>query len=176
MKAINRFIRRRRSAGFTLLELVMVIVLLGIIAGASVPLMFEIVNGWQLSVTRNEMSESAKIGMDRMIREMRQISNRSGVITANSSVFQFIDVNGSDITFNLSGSNLMRTIGEVSNQLADNVAQLNFSYYDNEDSLIAVPRVNPQDTDIRRIVVDLVFSSAGTQLNIESGVSPRRLQ
>jgi len=168
--------RNKQVSGFSLIELIMIVVLLGIISGVTIPLIFEVVNGWQLSVVRNDLSESAKIGMDRMIREIRQINGRDGVMSATAASFQFTDLNGNNITFYLSSGHLMRTVDGASNQLADNLNQLNFTYYDAGGSVIAIPQVSPQSTDIRMIVIDLSFSYAGAQLNIESGVSPRRLQ
>ena len=110
-----------------------------------------------------------------MIREIRQINNNTSVITANSSTFKFIDLNNNTITFNVSGGHLMRTVGAVSNQLADNVSALSFTYYNTNEAVIAIPQVSPASTDITRIVVDLTLS-AQTSLSCESGVSPRSLQ
>ncbi|MEI8350179.1 MAG: prepilin-type N-terminal cleavage/methylation domain-containing protein [Candidatus Omnitrophota bacterium] len=162
--------------GFTLLEIIIVVVLLGITFAVTAPLMFAVVDGWRLAVDRNTMSESANLAMDKMIREMRQIKSKASVITASGSTFRFIDINDNDITFNLSSGHLMRTIGATSNQLADNVSSLSFTYYNSAGAQIATPQVNPSDTDIKRVVIDLTFSLGGTQLALKSGVSPRRLQ
>ena len=165
----------RKVAAFTIYELVIVIVLVGIIFAVTAPLMLEVGRGWQLAQSRNELCSSAIVAMDRMIREIRQINNNTSVITANSSTFKFIDLNNNTITFNVSGGHLMRTVGAVSNQLADNVSALSFTYYNTNEAVIAIPQVSPASTDITRIVVDLTLS-AQTSLSCESGVSPRSLQ
>jgi len=159
------------GAGYTLFELVMVIVLVGIIFSVTAPLMIEVGRSWQIASKRNNMSESAMVALDRMVREIRQIKDTASVLAASSSVFQFIDANSNNITFNLSGNYLMRN----SNQLAANVSALSFTYYDAAGAVIATPTVGAS-TNIKSIVVDISFSLGGTTLNLESGVAPRRLQ
>jgi Tfp pilus assembly protein FimT len=166
----------RRNGAFTLYELIMVIVLVSIIFAVTAPLMLEIGRSWQLAQNRNELSESSKVGMNRMVREIRQILNATSVITANSTTFKFTDINSNIITYNVSGGHLMRILGATSNQLADNVTALLFTYYDTTEAVIATPIVNPSSTNITRIVIDLTFSVGGTSLSFESGVSPRSLQ
>jgi type II secretory pathway pseudopilin PulG len=160
---------------FTLIEFIIVIALLGITFAVTAPLMVAVVDAWHLATRRNDISESAKVAMDRMLREIRQIKSTTSVITANSSTFRFIDVNDNDITFNLSSGHLVRTVGATSNQLADNVSSLSFTYYNAGGSQVSTPQVSPNSTNISRIVIDLTFSFSGTQLALESAVNPRRL-
>lgn len=169
-------IKTRNRPGFSLIELVIGIVVVGIIAGVTVPLFSEVIKSWVLSVQLNDMCESARVAMDRMDREIRQINSVTGVLTANSANFQFVDANSNTITFNLSSGHLIRAVGGSSNQLADNVTSLAFTYYNSAGAVIATPVVSPSNTNIKRIVIDLTFTNGATQLNFESGVSPRRLQ
>lgn len=159
------------AAGYTIFELVMVIVLVGIIFAVTAPLMIEVGRSWQIASKRNSMSEDAMVAMDRMAREIRQIKNTASVLAATGSVFQFIDVNNNNITFSLSGNYLMRNV----NQLAGNVTALTFTYYDAVGALIPAPVLSPV-TNIKSVVINLIFSLGGTSLNLESGVFPRRLQ
>lgn len=165
----------RKNSAFSLIELVMVIVLVSIIFAVTAPLMLAIGSGWQLAQVRNELSASAMVAMDRMIREIRQVSNTTSVITASSSSFSFVEINGNTVTYNVSGGHLMRTVGATASQLADYVSALSFTYYNAAGTVIAVPLVSPSVTNITRIVIDLAFLS-GTSLSLESGVSPRNLQ
>ncbi len=168
--------KRKEHSAFTLVELIMVIVLTGILFAVTAPLMLEIAKNWQLARSRNDLCESAKVAMDRMIREIRNINDNTSVITANGSTFKFVDVNSNTITFNLSSGHLIRTQGASANQLADNVTALSFTYYNSSESVIATPVVNPSATDITRVVIDITSSVGGTSLSFESGVSPRSLQ
>lgn len=167
--ASNGLVIRSRS-GYTIFELIMVVVLVGIIFSVTAPLMIEVGRGWQLASNRNKMSEGAMVALDRIAREIRQIRDTTSVLTATGSVFQFIDVNNNNITFSRSGNYLMRN----SDQLAANVTALTFTYYDGAP--ILTPTVNPLVTNIKSIVINLTFSLGGTSLNLESTVFPRRLQ
>lgn len=154
-----------RKRGFTLIELVIVIVILGIIAVVGVALMLQVGDAWVLQSHRKEMSESARIAMDRMIRETREAASIS---TAAGGTLTFNNIGGNTITFDTSGTTLRRTVDGTTNELADNVDSLSFTYYyDNGGSAL---------TDITRIEIDLTFSSGNTEFNFKSQVSPRRLQ
>ncbi|MEI8012419.1 MAG: type II secretion system protein [Candidatus Omnitrophota bacterium] len=165
----------KKNTAFTLIELVMVIVLVGIIFGVTAPLMLEVGRNWQLAQGRNELCESAKVAMDRMVREIRQVKDKTSVITATAVTFKFIDVDNNTITFSTASGHLMRTVGTTANQLADNVTAVSFTYYNASESVIASPSVNPSATNIARIVIGLTLSS-GSSLSLESGVVPRSLQ
>lgn len=166
----------RRKRGFSLIELIMAIMILGIIAGVGAPLIIEVSEAWIFQTQRKELSESARIAMDRMIREIRRILDRASVITANSTTFQFIDIDNRNITFGISGTVLTRSVNGIPYRLASNISSLSFTYYDSAGAVIATPTLNPAQTDIRRIAIDLTFSLGNQQLSFSSSVSPRRLQ
>ncbi|MBF0511281.1 MAG: hypothetical protein HQL13_03030 [Candidatus Omnitrophica bacterium] len=164
-----------KSKAFTIYEFVLVIVLVSILFAVTAPLMLEIAASWQGAQNTNEMTASAQIAMDRMIREIRLINSNTSVNTASASSFQFVDVNNNTITYNVNNNHLIRTVGGVANQLADNVTNLTFTYYNSSGSTIASATVSPSATNIVRIVIDLTLT-LGTTITIESGVSPRSLQ
>ncbi len=173
--------RRDTKKSVTFIELIMAIVLLAIIAGIGVPLLLAANEAWVLAIQRNEMSEVARVALDRIIREIRMTNNTTSVLTANGTTFSFIaqDIDGDSstdtITFGRSGTTLRRNLGGTVNDLAEDVSALAFTYYDSSGSVIATPAVSPSATDIRRVKVSLTFSLGATQLNIESQVSPRML-
>jgi len=173
--------------GYTLIELVMVIILVGIMFLVTAPLMVEISRGWQIATIRTDMSESGMVAMDRMAREIRQVRDNVSVVTASASTFRFIDLNNNDITFSLSGNNLVRTVTAagigVPNTLAANVSSLGFTYYNDAYTTVltsaSVPPISyglGTATNIKSIVVGLTFLNSGTTLSLQDGVYPRRLQ
>ena len=147
----------RIRSGYTLIELVMVIILVGIMFMVTAPLMVKIAEGWQIATVRTDWSESGMVAMDRMLREIRQAAS---VVTATSSppVFSFVDTSGNTITYSFSGGYLMRN----SNQLAANVSNLTFTY--------------TTPADIKSIAISLTFGTGLTKFTLQSGVYPRRLQ
>lgn len=63
--------RHRSSAGFTLLEMIMVIVITGIIAGMVAVFITKPVQGYVDSVRRAELTDAADVAMRRMTRDVR---------------------------------------------------------------------------------------------------------
>ena len=166
----------KKRVAFTLIELIMAIVLLSIIMAIGVPLLTATTEGWVIATQRNEMLESAKIAIVRMTREMRQIKNLTSVLTASQGAFEFMNALDETISFSSSSNNLIRTLNSTENVLARNINSLSFTYYGSNGTEIITPVVNPSETDIRRIEINIVFSLGGTQLAIQSSVSPRRLR
>ncbi|UCG35816.1 MAG: type II secretion system protein [Candidatus Omnitrophota bacterium] len=166
----------KKKKGFTLIELVMTAVILSIIALAGAPLMIAVNEGWLTSVRRNEFSESARIAMDRMVRLIRRVKDEDSVFIADSSIFQFINSEDNIITFDKSANILRLSVDDSTNDLAADVSLLEFTYFDKDGAIIAIPKVNPASTNVRRIQIDLVFSFGTEQLSFRSQVAPRRIQ
>jgi prepilin-type N-terminal cleavage/methylation domain-containing protein len=163
-----------KKKAFSLMELVVVMVILGILCGVGAHFLIESGDALILQTKRKEIVESGRIAMDRMTREIRQIKDASSVLAAGSSNFQFIDSSNNTITFDRSGSVLRRTKGISTFSLANNASALTFTYYDANGIVLVSPILNP--TNIRRIQIDLTFSLSGQQLNFRGQVSLRRLQ
>lgn len=118
--------RKREQAGFTLIELVFTMVLISIISIVIGKVFFQ---GYQTLLTSSNISESdwqGFIGLERMVNDIHTIRSSAGITTINASQLAFTDVNGNSITFQLSGSNLLRN----SQILASNVQSLAFGYLD----------------------------------------------
>jgi prepilin-type N-terminal cleavage/methylation domain-containing protein len=175
IKMKNQSSKNHRPRGFTLLEMVMSIVLIGIIASVTVPIIFRVADSWLLAARRNELSESSQIAIDRMVREMRQVKNSAGITSAGSSVFQFTDINNNNIRYNLSGGQLIRTENGNFYQLSDNVSALAFNYYLKNGTWTSTPAMSDY-ANIKMIAVTLTLALAGNALSMEAGVSPRALQ
>lgn len=165
----------KQKCGFTIIEFIVTVLIIGIIAGVGAPLIAEIADGWLLQTRRKEMSESARIAMERMIRETRRIANTTSVITANSGTLQFIDIDNHDITFDVLTNTLRRTADGTAVDLADNIDSLSFIYYNASGATITTPLVSPDTTNIKRIEITVTFSLGGTQLSVQSQAAPRRL-
>lgn len=165
-----------KKQGFSIIEFIVVIIILGILSGVGINFMLEVGRARLFQWQRKEISESAKIAIDRMSREIRRINSKTSVYTATSSAFRFIDIDSSDVTYDLSGSSLRRNQGGTINVLADNVSALTFTYYNSSGAAIVIPVVNPGQTDIRMIQIDINFTYNDQQFKIRSQVTPRRLQ
>jgi len=161
--------------GFTLIEMIMVIVIMGIFTASAIPVFVQVAHAWQYQSLRNEIAESGRIAIDRMIREMRQINSSTSVVTATGSAFKFTDTSSQSVYFYLSGSDLRMQINGTDYELASGVSSLAFTYYDSTGAVIAVPAVSPAVTNIKRVRVDFTITAGNQPVEINSEVYPRRL-
>ena len=127
------------TKGFTLIETIMVITLLGIVAAIIAIPLSQAVTGWFQSTSREGISQSGRLAIERMARETRNTAKRANntpcISTAIATSFSFSDLSGdltncNSITFCISsnqttcaltGSYLLRTDAATTAVLADNI-------------------------------------------------------
>ena len=98
------------KASFTLIELVTVIAILGILAGIGAPLAITLVESFDYSLYRKDLSEKSNFALRRISREIRRIKDDTSVHTATQTTFRFVVDDSGDhtIQFSLNGTNLER--------------------------------------------------------------------
>ena len=156
------------SKGFTLIEMVMVITLLGIIGGIIALPLYQGTKGWFEATTREGITESGRIAIERMMREIRNTARKADntpcISTATPTTFSFSDASGNlttcdSITFSLAVPYIQRTESLVTSNLADNVESpptfTLFTYYKADNTLAAVP------ADVHRVAIEIVSKSGG---------------
>jgi prepilin-type N-terminal cleavage/methylation domain-containing protein len=160
--------------GFTLVEVIVVVVVLGVISGIGVVSMLSSADALAFLTLRVGMDQSADLAMSRMANEIRRLRNDESMhADTNSNQFRFFDVNGIDINYYLNGNNLMRN----TDILAGNVSNINFTYYDDNGNVLATPTLGiGTSTNIRSIKILLTLQSGNYQLNYQSQVRPRNLR
>lgn len=126
--------------GFTLIELVITMVLIGIVAYIAADAMSTGIKTFFVTENRKESLDQARIAMERMTREIRNLRSNSDVGTGSGSQFCFTNVSGTTISFRYSGSpantiarqdglaNLAACPGAAGNTLSNNITNLTFSY------------------------------------------------
>lgn len=158
---------------YTLIELVIVLVTVGIVAAVGVPAMLQTGEAWSFASGFQDFAvQSSIVAMNRISREIRRLKDDASVVTANASQFRFTDFENNDINYYLNGTTLMRN----SDGLTDNVTGLNFTYYDNNGNIISTPVVGPNDTDIRRIDVNLSLLAGTSTLNFRFQIKPQNIR
>jgi prepilin-type N-terminal cleavage/methylation domain-containing protein len=150
----------KKDRGFTLIEVVMVIVLTVIIAGVVAMPLAEGVKGWFYVTVREDISQSGRIAMERMVREVRNTA-RGCITTATSTAFAFgTDLsNCGAIDFSRAGAGVPYTIQRNGIDLADNVQSLTFTYYDNANNDLGTPVA--VTANIRRVAIEIVSINSG---------------
>lgn len=158
-----------KKYGFTLIEMIIVIVITAILASVGVPLLVNLANSFQFSIARKNLSESAEVTLRRMDREIRRLRNIESISTATSTTYAFTDIDNYIIQYARSGSTLQRTLNVTTDILADNVTSLTFTYYDDFGNITAVL------TNIRLIQIDITISKDANTINYRALVRPFRV-
>lgn len=154
----------KKRQGFTLIEIIIVMVLIGILGGAISPFIYNLSKIIILEYSLGGVNTQARVAMERMSRELRVIrSNTSADLTAATDAISSTTINGDTIGFSLSGSNLMRN----SQILASNVSDLTFTYYDSSGATTATV------TDMKFIRIDLTLTQNNSSANLNTVVYPR---
>lgn len=157
---------RGTARAFTLIEIIVVITILGVLAGIGAPMLARLFDSFQFILYRKSLSESADTALRRISREIRRAADDTSVWTADSTTYRFDDIDGDTIQYQFSGSDLSREHNGTTDTLLTNVLSFSFSYLEDDATTpIAVPLVNPQATDIKFIQVDIALQEGGNTIN-----------
>jgi prepilin-type N-terminal cleavage/methylation domain-containing protein len=142
-----------KSKGFTLIELIMVIVLSSILASIGSYVLLAGFKAWFANQNVMAANNQARMALERMTRDIHAVASAASITTATASQFTFTNIGGTSITYQRTGSQLMRN----TQVLADNISSLSFSYLDRNAATTAVL------ANIRYISISLVISQGSAQ-------------
>lgn len=128
-------VSRQKQTGFTLIELVMTIVLMGIISVVMGRILFQ---GYQTFLTSQNISETdwhGFLALERIASDIHNIRSAGDISTIQSNQFTFVDVDGNTVQYQVSGNTLLRN-GQT---LAGGVQSFSFSYTDENGATTATP-------------------------------------
>lgn len=149
--------------GFTLLEMVMVLALVGIVALILSQVIYSGMNSWFFIKEQKSMMTDASSAMRRMVREIRLANS---ITTFASSECQFTDISGAAINYRQVGSNLQRN-SEIMLQCVA-VNGLQFSYLDSQGGAAA------SASTIRSIQIVLTTQNGSNRVALLSSASIRK--
>jgi prepilin-type N-terminal cleavage/methylation domain-containing protein len=147
--------RPRAQAGFTLPELLIVIVVASVVALAFSVMFLEAVKTYQFMDAEKDMLEDARYAEERVARELKRVRDNTSINAAGNTTLTFVDRANATITFSwsgVSGADLLYTKNGSSQTLAKGVDSLAFRYW-KQDGSAAVPVVSPSATDIWRVTI-----------------------
>ncbi len=124
-------IRTPHPNGFTLIEIVITIVLVGILAGIAALIILQGVESYSVEEVRSNVHYQARLAMERMAREIRLIRRASvvDITTMTDTNLRFTDVNGANAGFTWTSPTLSRWNGIGTAVLAPNITAFDFNYY-----------------------------------------------
>lgn len=154
-----------KKLGFTLIELIMVIVIVGIIAGVMTPFAANSFRYWALTRSERDAIFSSRLALNRMVREIRQIKNVASITTFTATQFAYTDINNNTMNFQQSGNSLLRIYNGASNELSNKLQSsggLTFTYLDTNGAVTAVA------ANIRMVRIKLILQSGDAVVTTES--------
>jgi prepilin-type N-terminal cleavage/methylation domain-containing protein len=163
----------KKDAGFTLIEIIVTLVLLGIMAAIAGMMIAQGAQGYVTAKANNELSQKVQLALDRMILEFEDISDISSA--ASNSVcytLRYYDVdtgttNDINRCVGRDGSQIkIGTTVETGSALVDNVNAFQLNYYKSDDPLTGNgtwTAANPiADLASIKIVLSLNTTDGGT--------------
>jgi len=161
--------------GFTLIEIVMVMVLMIIMVGLGAPMLYQVASGWQVAQRQAELSELGRAALELNSRDIRDIKNRFNVTAANATCLRFITNDNRTVALNVTSNQPRRWVNGTAYTLADSGAY-SFIYYDVNGTAIAAPQVSPAETDIRLVQMQINVTEGSEPAVFQVTIAPRRLQ
>lgn len=157
------------SKGFTLVEIIITIVIVGIIAGIAAMIIAEGVRAYSDAQVRSDVHYQARLAMERMAREIRMIRSCGDINPPGSNpsgTISFTDINGNGVNFSsAAGNNLNRG----ANLLARGITSgqpFTFLAADGTTLTTACP-------GIWLVQIDLTSTQGSETLQIRTRVHPR---
>lgn len=133
----------RPARGFSLIELVMVMVLFGIVAAVAAPVLS---SGFQAYFTGRDISEvdwQARVAIERMTRELRSIRAPADLVITSADNIAFVDSDGNPIRYCMGAvGSCPGAAGELmrnAQPLASGISGLDFSFLTRTAGATATP-------------------------------------
>ena len=163
---------RNLERGFTLIEIIIVIVILAIVSGITIKLLTDSLRIYTMTVNQKNLFDEGKLALERMCRDIRDarsittpLAGASGSLitfTRNNATAQ--DAAAENITFQLTGTTLqkVKTLPVATRSLASDV------------STFTVTRGAGANTEIT-LLLNLLLVGTGENVSLQTKVYPKNL-
>ncbi len=158
---------KRNQFGYTMLELVLAIALLGIIAGVMARMFIWGIDIYSFVSNRKDVLQTSRIGIEILVRDLRSIKSAGDINSASNGQIDFYNLDDENIIFTYNSGVFSRN----SNTMIDGLSSFQFTYYDVDDDLISSPVADP--ATIWKIKYTLYATIDAKTFHLESTVIPR---
>jgi type II secretory pathway pseudopilin PulG len=162
-------IRHTAEKGLSLVEAVIVIAVVGVLITVLLPFFRTNVDSYVTVKTKKDVLQSARIGFNRMMTELKMLEASLQIDYAYSDQIQFDLVHETNIHYAFENGQLSRN-GE---KLIDHVQSLVFKYYHENGTEKFTPFWS--DSDVWRIEVQASVGSGENTVTFRGQVSPRNI-
>jgi prepilin-type N-terminal cleavage/methylation domain-containing protein len=167
-----------RARGWTLIELIMVMVIVGILAIFIGPMLLNAIKAYDRTQTTVGTYGKMRYAMERMAREIAAVRRSAtdttdfDVATMTAGTFSFFKEDGTQVTITLAGTDLNITYaGTGTGLLADGVGALAFAYYRSDGANVAA-----NATQLAFVEVNMTISDGSTNYPNRVRVGLRNVQ
>jgi prepilin-type N-terminal cleavage/methylation domain-containing protein len=168
----------RRARGWTLVELIMVMVIMGIVAVFVAPILLNAVKAYDRTQRTVNTYAKMRYAMERMAREIAAVRRSPAdttdfdIATMVAGTLTFTKEDGTQVTLTLAGTNLNLTyVGTGTGVLADRVSALGFSYFRNDGATAAA-----NNTEVVFVQVSMTIGDGTTSYTSRTRVALRNVQ
>jgi prepilin-type N-terminal cleavage/methylation domain-containing protein len=148
---MNIFSNKR---GYTLIELILTIIIVGIIAGVSAQVLLRGIDAYSLIMNRKDALQHARIGMDRMVSELSMVRN-TDLSSISDTNISFWDINGNLTNFRRRSQYNTYELYRGEDFLAGRLGLLDFDFYQSNGTSTSLPN------SVRLINIELTIQSLG---------------
>jgi len=162
--------RRPGKAGFTLIEIVITIVLIGILAGVAAIIIMQGVRAYSDEQTRSDVHYQAQLAVERMAREARVIRSCADITgPANpSDTLSFTDINGTAVSYTVNA--VTKVLSRGADVLATGITSAQPFQFLKNDGTTTTSCVSPND--IWFIEINVTSTQGTESLQIRTRVHP----
>lgn len=128
----------KKKKGYTLVEVMMTVAILGIVGGMGAPMMMQMTNFWRQTTARNAIQRDVRTSLDLINRFARQGKSSTLVIDAAAgqppcSRVAFTSVQGEPVSFYQTGNKLYMSLSGRVTLLTTNLAYIAFTFPRTDD-------------------------------------------
>ena len=153
---------KRAQRAFTLIELTVVMVVVGIVAGLGAGIIVEAGRAYSFSLAATDATDDAQFALDRLCTELSQLAVQTDITSIGPESVTF-DLDSTSRTFQLVGTELRRD----SNALATNVTAFDLTYYASDGAIASNP------ADVWRIAASIAITRNDVTSRLRREVFPR---